>query len=138
MVTEGQGVVLRYSVPLDVCPWRGLPVPVGPAAPVAERVVHRTEHEDAHGGGVSRPVFCLLWAPSFTSVHWPSDPMALSCRCGTLAEGLIDENEFIVHPRVAGPGPTMLAELSRPIDLKLVERMEIGATTVAMRHERRQ
>ena len=40
-----------------------------------------------------------------------------------LAElGLIDEYEFVVQPRLAGHGPTLLAGLSRPIDLRLVDR----------------
>ncbi len=52
-----------------------------------------------------------------------------------LAElGLIDEYEFIVHPRVAGHGPTLFAGLSKPIDLKLVSRLELGSGAVAMRY----
>lgn len=40
-----------------------------------------------------------------------------------LAElGLIDEFEFVVHPRVAGRGPTLLAGLSRITPLELVEQ----------------
>ena len=38
-----------------------------------------------------------------------------------LAElGLIDEYEFVVHPRLAGHGPTLSAGLSKHVDLKLV------------------
>ncbi len=48
--------------------------------------------------------------------------------------GLIDEYEFIVHPVVAGHGPTLLAGLSRRLDLKLVDREEFGAGVVAMRY----
>ncbi|MDE2371777.1 MAG: dihydrofolate reductase family protein [Burkholderiales bacterium] len=45
-----------------------------------------------------------------------------------LAElGLIDEYEFIVHPRVAGHGPSLLAGLSKPLDLRLVDRIELGS-----------
>ena len=52
-----------------------------------------------------------------------------------LAElGLIDEYEFVVHPRLAGHGPTLFAGLSKPIDLKLVDRLELGAGAVAMRY----
>lgn len=52
-----------------------------------------------------------------------------------LAElGLIDEYEFIVHPRIAGHGPTLFAGLSKPLDLKLVDRVEIGSGTVALRY----
>jgi dihydrofolate reductase len=55
-----------------------------------------------------------------------------------LAElGLIDEYEFIVHPRLAGHGPTLLAGLSKPVDLKLVSRLEYGSGAVAMRYEAR-
>jgi dihydrofolate reductase len=55
-----------------------------------------------------------------------------------LAElGLIDEYEFVVQPRLAGHGPTLLAGLSQPIDLKLVSRREFGSGAVAMRYEPR-
>ncbi len=49
--------------------------------------------------------------------------------------GLIDEYEFVVHPRIAGHGPTMLAGLSKPLDLRLVSRVELGSGAVAMRYE---
>src|SRR5580765_3879902 len=52
-----------------------------------------------------------------------------------LAElGLIDEYEFVVHPRVAGHGPTLLAGLSKHVDLKLVSRREFRSGAVAMRY----
>jgi len=52
-----------------------------------------------------------------------------------LAElGLIDEYEFIVQPRLAGHGPTLFAGLSKPVDLKLVSRLEFGSGAVAMRY----
>ena len=55
-----------------------------------------------------------------------------------LAElGLIDEYEFVVHPRLAGHGPTLFAGLSKHIDLKLVGRMEFNSGAVAMRYEPR-
>lgn len=55
-----------------------------------------------------------------------------------LAElGLIDEFEFVVHPRLAGHGPTLFAGLSKPVDLKLVSRQELGSGAVAMRYEPR-
>jgi dihydrofolate reductase len=55
-----------------------------------------------------------------------------------LAElGLIDEYEFVVHPRVAGHGPTLFAGLSKPIDLKLVSRLEFGSGVVAKRYVQR-
>jgi dihydrofolate reductase len=44
-----------------------------------------------------------------------------------LAEpGLIDEYEFVVQPRVAGHGPTFFAGLSKPVDLRLVSRLEFA------------
>ena len=55
-----------------------------------------------------------------------------------LAElGLIDEYEFIVHPRLAGHGPTLFAGLSKPLDLRLVGRQEFRSGAVAMRYEPR-
>ena len=55
-----------------------------------------------------------------------------------LAElGLIDEYEIVVHPRLAGHGPTLFAGLSKHIDLKLVSRVEFGSGVVAMRYEPR-
>jgi dihydrofolate reductase len=55
-----------------------------------------------------------------------------------LAElGLIDEYEFVVQPRVAGHGPTLFAGLSKPLDLKLVSRLEFGSGVVATRCEPR-
>ena len=50
---------------------------------------------------------------------------------------VIDEYEFVVHPRVVGHGPTLLAGLSKPLDLKLVSRLEFGSGAVAMRYEPR-
>jgi dihydrofolate reductase len=55
-----------------------------------------------------------------------------------LAElGLIDEYELVVHPRIVGHGPTLFAGLSKPVDLKLVSRLELGSGAVAMRYEPR-
>jgi dihydrofolate reductase len=51
--------------------------------------------------------------------------------------GLIDEYEFVVHPRLAGHGPTLFAGLSKHVDLKLVSRLELGSGAVAMRYEPR-
>ena len=53
-----------------------------------------------------------------------------------LAElGLIDEYEFVVHPRIVGHGPTLFAGLSKLVDLKLVDRLDLGSGAVAMRYE---
>jgi dihydrofolate reductase len=55
-----------------------------------------------------------------------------------LAElGLIDEYELVVHPRLAGHGPTLFAGLSKAVDLKLVSRLEFSSGAVAMRYEPR-
>jgi len=51
--------------------------------------------------------------------------------------GLIDEYELIVHPRLAGHGPTLFAGLSQPVDLKLVSRIELASGAVALRYEPR-
>src|SRR4029077_2904023 len=50
-----------------------------------------------------------------------------------LAElGLIDEYEFVVHPRLAGHGTTLFAGLSRHVDLKLRRRLEVRSGRFAM------
>ena len=51
--------------------------------------------------------------------------------------GLIDEYEFIVHPRLAGHGPTLFAGLSAYVDLQLVDRVEFASGAVAMQYEPR-
>lgn len=58
-------------------------------------------------------------------------PLALAER------GLIDEYEFVVHPRLAGHGPTPFAGLSKRLDLRLVSRVEFGSGAVALRYEPR-
>jgi dihydrofolate reductase len=53
-----------------------------------------------------------------------------------LAElGLIDEYEFIVHPRLTGHGPKLFEGLSKYVDLKLIDRVEFGSGAVALRYE---
>jgi dihydrofolate reductase len=47
---------------------------------------------------------------------------------------LIDEYEFVVHPRLVGHGRTLFAGLSKRVDLKLVSRLEFGSGAVAMRY----
>jgi dihydrofolate reductase len=55
-----------------------------------------------------------------------------------LAElGLIDEYEFMVHPRLAGHGPTLFTGLSKYVDLRFVGRLEFSSGAVAMRYEQR-
>ena len=53
-----------------------------------------------------------------------------------LAElGLIDEYEFLVHPRIVGHGPTLFAGLSKLVDLQLASRQEFDSGTVVLRYE---
>ena len=49
--------------------------------------------------------------------------------------GLIDEYQIVVHPRIAGRGPTLFAGLTKMMDLKLVGREEFSSGAVAMRYE---
>ena len=54
----------------------------------------------------------------------------------TLADlGLIDEYEFVVHPIVAGHGPTLFAGLNERLELKLVGRQEFRSGAVALRYQ---
>jgi dihydrofolate reductase len=48
--------------------------------------------------------------------------------------GLIDEYAFLVHPVLAGHGPTVLAGLRERIRLELVERHEFRSGTLALRY----
>jgi dihydrofolate reductase len=55
-----------------------------------------------------------------------------------LAElGLIDDYEFIVHPKIAGHGPSLFTGLSAYVDLDLVSRLEFVSGAVALRYEPR-
>jgi dihydrofolate reductase len=55
-----------------------------------------------------------------------------------LAElGLIDEYELVVHPTLAGHGPTLFAGLSKRVDLKLIDRLELASGAVAMLYQPR-
>lgn len=51
--------------------------------------------------------------------------------------GLIDEYLFVIHPRIAGHGPTLFAGLPKHRDLKLVSQREFGSGAVAMGYEPR-
>lgn len=48
--------------------------------------------------------------------------------------GLIDEYEFLVHPVLAGHGPTLLAGLHQRIQLDLTERQDFRSGAVALRY----
>ncbi|MCB0999476.1 MAG: dihydrofolate reductase family protein [Ilumatobacteraceae bacterium] len=47
--------------------------------------------------------------------------------------GLIDEFEFVVHPVLAGRGPTLLAGLRQPLQLDVVDRHEFASGAVVVR-----
>lgn len=49
--------------------------------------------------------------------------------------GLIDEYEFVVHPVLAGHGPTLFAGLSERLELRPVGREEFRSGAVALRYE---
>jgi dihydrofolate reductase len=51
------------------------------------------------------------------------------------ALGLIDEYEFLVQPRVAGHGPTLLAGLPTPVDLRLVNRLTFDSGVTVLQYE---
>ncbi|MEJ2871795.1 dihydrofolate reductase family protein [Actinomycetospora sp. OC33-EN08] len=55
-------------------------------------------------------------------------PLALAER------GLIDEYEFVVHPRLAGHGPYLFAGLTTYVDLELVDRQPHDSGVVAHRY----
>lgn len=46
--------------------------------------------------------------------------------------GLIDEYAFVVHPVVAGHGPTLFAGLRERVELQLVDRQEFRSGAVAL------
>ena len=48
---------------------------------------------------------------------------------------LIDEYEFVIHPRIAGTGPTLLAGLPNHLNLKLVSQQTLASGAVAVRYE---
>ncbi len=55
-----------------------------------------------------------------------------------LAElGLIDAYEFLVQPRLAGHGRSVLAGLARHVELRPVSRRELGSGAVVLRSEPR-
>ena len=49
--------------------------------------------------------------------------------------GLIDEYEFLVHPVLAGHGPTLLAGLRERIELRLVHRHQFQSGAIALRYQ---
>ena len=56
-------------------------------------------------------------------------PLALANR------GLIDEFEFVIHPRISGKGPTLLAGLAQRIDLRLVGTHAFSSGCFALKYE---
>lgn len=51
--------------------------------------------------------------------------------------GLIDEYVFVVHPIIAGRGPTLFAGLRQPLDLECFERREVSSGAVIQRYRPR-
>jgi len=51
--------------------------------------------------------------------------------------GLVDEYLFVVHPVIAGYGPTLLSGLRERIDLELVERQDLRSGATALRYRPR-
>lgn len=49
--------------------------------------------------------------------------------------GLIDEYEFVVHPIIAGHGPTLLAGLRQRVELRLVGQQQFRCGAVALRYQ---
>lgn len=49
--------------------------------------------------------------------------------------GLIDEYEFVIHPRLAGHGPKLFAGLSKYVELRLISQMRLASGAVVMRYE---
>jgi dihydrofolate reductase len=49
--------------------------------------------------------------------------------------GLIDEYEFVIHPRLAGHGPKLLAGLSKYVELRLIAQLWLASGAVVMRYE---
>jgi dihydrofolate reductase len=58
-------------------------------------------------------------------------PLALA------ALGLIDEYEFVVHPRITGHGPTLFAGLAKHVDLQFIGSTALNSGAVALRYEPR-
>ena len=54
---------------------------------------------------------------------------------GVDGAGIDRRVRVVVHPRLAGYGPTLFAGLSKHVDLKLVSWLEFGSGAVAMRFE---
>ena len=84
------------------------------------------------GSGLAAAVEALKAQPgSLISTGGVTLPLALS------ALGLIDEYQFVIHPNIAGHGPTLLAGLPQPLELRLLDRREFSSGAVAMLYERR-
>lgn len=51
------------------------------------------------------------------------------------ALGLIDEFVFLVHPRIAGHGPTLFDGIPSPLDLKLTNQQTFDSGAIALTYE---
>jgi dihydrofolate reductase len=115
--------VVSNTLPPERVDWNAELVRVGRGEGDLGKAVELLKREsgESGGGGSGKGLF----------VGGVTLPLALT------ELGLIDEYEFVVHPRLAGHGPTLFAGLSRYVDLKLVSRREFGSGAVAMRYEPR-
>lgn len=48
--------------------------------------------------------------------------------------GLIDEYEFVVHPRIVGRGPSLFAGLTSYVDLRPVGRDQLRSGAIALHY----
>jgi hypothetical protein len=62
---------------------------------------------------------------------------APACPSDAATKEKVHALEFIVHLGLAGHGHTLFAGLSKPLDLKLVSRLQFASRAVAMRYETR-
>lgn len=65
----------------------------------------------------------------YVSVGGVAMPLAL------VEHGLVDEYEFIIHPRIVGHGPSLFAGLSKVLDLTLVGRHDFPGGHVALKYK---
>ena len=105
---------LRYSINVTLdgcCDHRGI---------LADEELHR------HAAGALAQADALL----FGRVTYQMMEEAFRPRAGERPTELFAR-------RLAGHGPTLFEGLSKPVDLKLVDRVELGSGAVALQYERK-
>jgi hypothetical protein len=95
---------------------------------------YRTDSRRLRGAPSSASVRLNPMVVGFTLTQ--CDPCAIRSTSHWTAAA-IDEYELVVHPRLAGHGPTLFAGLSKHVDLTLVSRLELSSGAVALRYELR-